>query len=104
MKYQGLELKLRKLVEKRLREGYCVRPGLATYSTGDGECCAVGVADPTLYWPWTSRVGVELGIDDDTVLAISDGFEGNTFPRSASMTEERAIGERIRRDYCEWQS
>lgn len=101
MNYRGLELKLRKLVEKRLREGFSVVPGLVGFATGDGECCAVGVALPRERWMGAGAYSTVLGVDTNIALAISDGFEGYEFERSAKFKRARAIGRRIRRDYYE---
>jgi hypothetical protein len=66
----------------------------------------VGAIDPyTSDWSGfydCKRLADRIGLDVASVLAISDGFENNDFDRSSGAQELRAIGARIRRDYCEF--
>jgi len=106
--YKALELKLRRIVEKRLGEGYNVAPGQSwSFSTGSGKCCALGAADPDRKNDISSRRDVEhyariLGIGFDEALALSDGFENQFISdRERAVPEMRDIGNRIRRIYCD---
>ena len=105
MKYRGLELKLRKMVEKRLREGWDVRPGGIFVSMDETQCCAVGSIVAGEVNPRTVSIVDEvcsrLGLSEDDLLSISDGFEGFRWDWRNTNEELHAIGVRIRRHYCE---
>ena len=119
MNYRGLELKLRKIVEKRLEEGWSVVPtslsNLGGYIVDDlATCCLIGAVgiesgeeknfSCTEKAPALART---LGASVHAVLSVEDGFEngrGNMklFLGNGKPSEKlRAIGARIRRDYCE---
>lgn len=112
--YRELELKLRKLAEKRLEEGWGLRPGAYVRSTG--ECCVVGAifADLVIYdGPGVVRYECEplgaarsfVGVASDGAIAsLISGFDNGGIPHR--LTADRklfAIAARIRRDYCEWE-
>lgn len=106
--YRRLELKLRRIVEKRLREGWTVQSGLFRFVDEFlGACCIIGAIEANEY---THEMGLHgrashrLRVGFDTVLNLEDGFEQRKTPDFyISDSRARAIGERIRRDYCEWQ-
>lgn len=97
--YKALELRLRKIVEKRLEEGWELDRGPWR---GDGFCCAVGAAaiegDPFKREFSSDLVARRvLGLKGNDVYQISDGFEGQR--HSQRKTQLERIGERIYRDY-----
>jgi len=100
--YKALELKLRRIVEKRLREGWRVIP-----EEGSGElvneetksCCLVGAAGIEIGNTYSrTAIGMALG-DEVDVFGLEDGFEG----WSGTPDEDpfRVIGANIRRIYCD---
>lgn len=110
MDYAKLELKLRKIVEKRLREGWLVTPGLLDFiGVQGGTCCVVGAIGIEAN---VERAGIrrwasdKLGFPIETLCTIENGFEDREHwdHLRAEDMDARAIGARIRRDYCEFEA
>lgn len=118
MNYRGIELKLRQIVERRLEEGWNVRPRAGGWISGrfdnmGAACCAIGAV--AIEAGGTEEeidrsprrliefVGPMLGVDYYQLDAISDGFEGWAHPSNHERGYQALarIGARIRRDYCE---
>jgi hypothetical protein len=108
MDYDKLEMKLRKIVEKRLREGWYMFPD--NYYTQDGSCCAVGVvvADRVEYdesgvltagcdatWAFAKEFG---GVAIGSLIA---GFDNRFSRESTADAKLYDIGANIRRIYCD---
>lgn len=114
MNYKALEKKLRGIVEKRLEEGWCLRPYRSWDETewsffemeGSG-CLMMAVAPDGLSVYGGKRQLSNAGVTDEILSDLEAGFEGwNKEERGGeevSSVEAYEIGVRIRRDYCEWQ-
>jgi len=108
MDYAALELKLRKIVEKRLEEGWYMFPD--NYYTQEGSCCVVGavVADRVKYdedgiltagceatWGFTKEFGAVV------IGSLIAGFD-NRFNRDDTADPKLYdIGAKIRRIYVD---
>jgi hypothetical protein len=102
--YAKLEMKLRRIVEKRLREGWLVLPTTDVIGTayGESKCCIlgstlVGERNGINYHAKSRR---RLGVSERVVFAVEHGFMGWTF-EFREFPEAVAIGARIRRIYCD---
>lgn len=111
MNYAKLELDLREIVERRLREGWEVGPVGCEPRVQDGRCCLLGAVwiesgDGIMRSPGALDIAPLLALSYDQARVIENGFEGwarglriPLLPAEAG--ELYAIGARIRRDYCE---
>jgi hypothetical protein len=112
MNYKALETKLRRIVEKRLEEGWYLAPG--RFYTETGGCCVVGVVatDTVSFSGWDGVISSndpsfffekEFAIDrcSGIVASLMAGFDG--VPSSLSVRDKAAyaVGEHIRRIYCD---
>jgi hypothetical protein len=101
MDYDKLELKLRKIVEKRLSEGWNVRP--VGYGNGriiENSCCAFGAVWIEYGKEHATDMADHLGLKDwMDILSIEAGFENEPWrSRSQELFE---IGARIRERYVD---
>lgn len=109
MDYKRLELKLRRIVEKRLVEGWYLAPG--TYYTTTGACCAVGTVaaemarfDEDGYFSagmdaahaFEREFNMKSGLG-----SLISGFDGAFSFEATTDKKLYAIGARIRRIYCD---
>lgn len=101
MDYKALELKLRRIVEKRLREGWSVQPGDAIDVYGC--CCVLGavVADLNSTVRYDLKAADRLGIGHTEAVAIESGFMSWKLWQAEEYPELSAIGARIRRIYVD---
>lgn len=107
MNYRGLELKLRKIVEKRLKEGWELWSGGGRGMLDDGCCCLMGAVayengvEPGS-WPLLLSDDVrsgamnELKVNRSEAWSLESGFENW---QDEHDNEFYRIGARIRRDY-----
>ena len=106
MNYDGLELELRQIVERRLEEGWEVTPGL-TCSMNHGCCCLIGAIGIEEHggadYPDKIRMAASRFLDAHGVPNVN-GW-GNALEAGFEAREDfygplYDIGARIRRDYC----
>lgn len=103
MDYKALELKLRRIVEKRLEEGWLVSTMDATGYVAfarDGMCCAIGAAALEAHdIPGWNEAESVLGLNFDQIKSIERGFEDR---HESELNEELFdLGTRIRSIYVD---
>lgn len=106
MDYGKLELKLCKIVEKRLGEGWIVAAHIPAVSSNWGVCCLLGAAavedGKITDYDYHQRSARILGISEDEAVSVEAGFMGWTSYRGTEADPDLYdIGERIVRDYAE---
>lgn len=110
MDYGKLELKLRKIVEKRLRRGHTLaRHSYFPNGIDTVSCCALGAVIADRKWNFDGIgesdemnlvICQRLGISEKVRWSIARGFDGGL---TGVHEDHRAfgIGRRIYRDYCD---
>jgi hypothetical protein len=106
---KALEKELRRIVEKRLEEGWCVLPTAdATGSYyGEAKCCLMGAVivgtEQQCSVGYRQKAGQKLDVADRVLEAIEVGFMDYDSMFEQYSADLIDIGVRIRRDYCEFQ-
>lgn len=103
MNYVKLELKLRRIVEKRIDNGYQLTTKLQGVAVGACFCAVgsvvVGIGDE-VFTEDALPVFERMGIGYTEMMSISRGFEDGVSLHDL-YPDARAIGARICRIYCD---